>query len=263
MGKTIEGLEVDDEEPIRQLIEAGLGRHGLNVTCAASGEVLQDRFLQRFDVLLLDQNMPGPSGLEILSELRPSGRAPEVIMMTGYPTVETAVEAMKSGAFDFLSKPFQIQHLAMVVRKAAEQRRLKRENSVLRTLVDRHPLVGTIVSESPQLKAILEQIETIAPHATPVLITGETGTGKGLLAKTLHQMSERADEPFLQVDCSALQEQLFESELFGYKKGSFTGATSNKLGLFEVTDGGTLFLDEIAEMSPSMQSKMLQVLDSG
>ncbi len=264
MDKAIEVLLVDDDPSLRRLVELGLTRRGFSVTTATNGdEVFQCLPLHRFDVLILDQQLPGLTGLQILNDLRPSGRAPEVVMITGFPTVQTAVEALKGGAFDFISKPFDLAQLTSAVEKAAEHRRLKRENSVLRSMVDFQSKSGPVVAESPALRAILERLETVAPFSTPVLITGETGTGKGLLAKTLHQLSDRNGEAFLQINCGALQEELFESELFGHVKGAFTGAVGTKPGLFEVADGGTLFLDEIGEMKPPMQTKLLQVLDSG
>ena len=262
--RTIKVLVVDDDEAICHLVETALERENVEVTIAMRGDqVFSGLPLQRFDVMVLDQRLPDQTGLEVLERMRAAGRAPEVIMVTGYPTVQTAVEAMKGGAFDYIGKPFSVRDLVRAVHKAADRKRLTRENATLRSMVAQTPFVGPIVSDSPQIKHILDRIERVAPAAAPVLITGETGTGKGLMAKTIHRMSDRSDEPFMQLNCSAFQDQLFESELFGHRKGAFTGAASNKPGLFEVADGGTLFLDEIAELSPAMQAKLLLVLDSG
>ena len=257
-------LIVDDDRAICKMVEAALEREGFAVTAAHRGdEVFSGLPLQRFDVMVLDQQLPGQSGLEVLERMRAAGRSPEVIMVTGFPTVQTAVEAMKGGAFDYISKPFSIRELVRAVHKAADRRRLKRENATLRSMVAQTPFAGPIVSESPQIQDILMRIERVANASAPILITGETGTGKGLMAKTIHRQSDRADEPFMQLNCSAFQDQLFESELFGHVKGAFTGASTTKAGLFEVSDGGTLFLDEIAELSPAMQAKLLLVLDTG
>lgn len=257
-------LVVDDDHAVCRTVETALGREGFAVTVAhSSDEAFSGLALQRFDVMILDQQLPGHSGLETLDRMRAASRSPEVVMVTRFPTVQTAVDAMKGGAFDFLSKPFSTRDLVRVVHKAADRRRLTRENAALRSMVAQTPFAGPIVSNSPQITNILERIERVANASAPVLITGETGTGKGLMAKTLHRRSERSEEPFLQLNCSAFQDQLFESELFGHAKGAFTGATHAKAGLFEVADGGTLFLDEIAELSPAMQAKLLLVLDNG
>lgn len=257
-------LVVDDDLAICRMVETALEREGFAITTAHRGdEVFGGLPLQRFDVMVLDQQLPGQTGLEVLDRMRAAGRSPEVIMVTGFPSVQTAVEAMKGGAFDYISKPFSLRDLVRAVHKAADRRRLTRENATLRSMVAQTPFAGPIVSDSPQIQEILERIRRVASASAPVLITGETGTGKGLMAKTIHSQSDRSDEPFTQLNCSAFQDQLFESELFGHTKGAFTGAATTKPGLFEVADGGTLFLDEIAELSPAMQAKLLLVLDTG
>jgi DNA-binding NtrC family response regulator len=170
---------------------------------------------------------------------------------------------MKLGAYDYLTKPFRLSEVEIVLRRAAEKRRLQAENVALRHIVDRGDASHVILGESPAMRSLLELVHRVAASNAPVLITGETGTGKGLIAKALHQASPRAGKPFLAINCSAFQDQLLESELFGHERGAFTGAVTAKAGLFEVADGGAVFLDEVAEMSPAMQAKLLQVLDTG
>ena len=260
----IEVLVVDDERPTRILMERELPQSGCKVVAVPSGEeALEVLSRQEFDVVLLDLKMPGLGGVETLRRLRSSGVTAEVVVLTGHPDVDTAIEAMKLGAYDYLTKPFKLSEVEAVLRRAAEKRQLQEENTALRRIVGRRDTGSVILGESQAMRFLLEMVERVAGSSAPVLISGETGTGKGLIARTLHQASPRGDQPFLVINCSAFQDQLLESELFGHEKGAFTGAASAKAGLFEVAHRGTVFLDEVAEMSPAMQAKLLQVLDTG
>ncbi|MBS1116239.1 MAG: putative response regulator in two-component reguatory system, sigma54 dependent transcriptional [candidate division NC10 bacterium] len=256
-------LVVDDERPIRFLMEKELPRAGCLVTCAENGEDALERVrTQEFDVVLMDLKMPGIGGLEALRRIRESGASAEVVVLTGHPDVTTAIEAMKLGAYDYLTKPFKLAEVEIVLRRAAERRRLTQENTALRRMVAQRGQPPLVLGESRAMAAVLATVERIAASDANVLIEGESGTGKGLMAQTVHQQSRRSQGPFLAINCSGFQDQLLESELFGHEKGAFTGAVALKQGLFEVADRGTLFLDEVAEMSPAMQAKLLQVLDS-
>jgi DNA-binding NtrC family response regulator len=256
-------LVVDDERPTRLLMEKELPRTGCDVTTVESGEQALEQLRDRdFDVVLLDLKMPGIGGMEALRRVRESGASAEVVILTGHPDVNTAIEAMKLGAYDYLTKPFKLAEVEAVVRRAAERKRLQKENAALRRMVAQRVPLTPIVGQSQAMASLTERIERIASSEANVLIEGESGTGKGLMAQVIHGRSARATGPLLVINCSGFQDQLLESELFGHEKGAFTGASSVKPGLFEVADGGTLFLDEVAEMSPAMQAKLLQVLDS-
>ena len=257
-------LVVDDEPEIRALVRDALTGEGFEVAEAASGEEAVAHLLgHRFEVVLLDLSMPGKGGLATLKEIRSSDLSPEVVILTGMPGVESAVQAMKLGAYDYLTKPLELADLARIAGRAAEKVRLESENRSLRRALSQHQTMGPVISESDEMKEVLRLASQIAPSDLPVLITGETGSGKGLIAKWIHAKSLRSDRPMIPINCGALQEQIFESELFGHEKGSFTGAVKAKPGLFEVADGGTLVLDEVAELGPAMQAKLLQVLDDG
>ena len=257
-------LVVDDERPTRLLMERELPQAGCSITSVENGErALEQLLVQDFDVVLLDLKMPGIGGMETLRRIRDSGASAEVVVLTGHPDVDSAIEAMKLGAYDYLTKPFKLAEVEVVLRRAAERKRLRSENTALRRMVAQRAPAPLLVGRSEAIRAVLEVVGRVAPTDASVLVAGESGTGKGLLARAIHQGSPRASAPFLVVNCSAFQDQLLESELFGHEKGAFTGATVVKPGLFEVADRGTLFLDEVGEMSPSMQAKLLQVLDSG
>ena len=200
--------------------------------------------------------------MEALRRVRETGTSAEVVVLTGHPDVTTAIEAMKLGAYDYLTKPFKLAEVELVLRRAAERRRITQENTALRRMVSQRRVATACLGQSPAMAAVLATVERIAAPDANVLIEGESGTGKGLVAQTIHQQSPRAQGPFLAINCSGFQDQLLESELFGHEKGAFTGAVALKQGLFEVADRGTLFLDEVAEMTPAMQAKLLQVLDS-
>ncbi len=262
-GGMVRVLVVDDERPTRLLMEKELPRSGFSVATAESGEqALEQVRGQDFDVILLDLKMPGMGGMEALRQVRASGTSAEVVILTGHPDVSTAIEAMKLGAYDYLTKPFKLAEVEVVLRRAAERNRLQRENLALRRMVAQRTPPVPMVGMSPAMRSVLETIGRIAGSDANVLIEGESGTGKGLAAQAIHQQSPRAAGPFLAINCSGFQEPLLESELFGHERGSFTGATSAKPGLFEVAERGTLFLDEVGEMSPAMQAKLLQVLDT-
>jgi DNA-binding NtrC family response regulator len=257
-------LVVDDEEPFHILMESELGRLGHAVQCVKSGEeALQALAAHDVDVVLLDLKMPGLGGMETLKRMREAGVAAEVIILTGHPDIDDAIQAMKLGAYDYLTKPARLAEVEEVLKRAAEKKRLQRENVALKRMVAQKEGPPLILGRSSAIRALLDTIERIGSSDANVLIRGETGTGKGLVARAIHQESHRSAQPFLVLNCSAFQEHLLESELFGHEKGAFTGAVHAKPGLFEVAEGGTLVLDEVGEMSPAMQAKLLQVLDAG
>lgn len=256
-------LVVDDERPIRLLIERELPRAGYVVLTAESGEeALEKVRAQDVDVILLDLKMPGMGGMEALRRIKDSGASAEVVILTGHPDVDSAIAAMKLGAYDYLTKPFKLSELEEVLRRAAERKRLERENVALRRMVAQREPAPVLVGQSQAVAALLATVRRIAGSDANVLIQGESGTGKGLVARIIHEQSARDKGPFLVINCSAFQDQLLESELFGHEKGAFTGASTAKQGLFEVAEDGTLLMDEVGEMSPAMQAKLLQVLDT-
>lgn len=257
-------LVVEDDDQFREMASEWMKRKGHRVQSAANAqEALKLVGQQRFDVVLADMNMPGISGLELLQRLKADGVESEVIILTGQATIQTAVEAMKLGACDYLTKPFPLSELEHRCAQAAERGRLVRENLNLKTILDLHRPVTRIVGESAPMKELFRLIERVGPTDKTVLIQGESGTGKELVARAIQRASLRADKPFVTINCAALPEQLVESELFGHEKGSFTGAIGAKPGLFEVADGGTLFIDEIGELPGSLQPKLLRVLEDG
>src|SRR6185436_4849244 len=258
-------LVVDDEKNLRMVVQKELSRQSHIVETAADGEEAWEMLeAQDFDVVLCDINMPRLDGMGLLRRLcEQNHNRPEVIMLTGQATVETAIEAMKLGAYDYLTKPYRIAELAVLVEQAAEKQFLKVDNQRLRAQIARTSgKMPDIVAQSPQMKEVLRLVQRVAPSDTSVLITGESGTGKELIAQAIHRLSPRHDKPFIDLNCAALQDTLLESELFGHEAGAFSGARSRKLGLFELADGGTLFLDEIMEMPPQLQSKLLRALET-
>jgi len=257
-------LVADDERNFTQVLKMELGREGYVVDVAVDGrEALGRLGASEYDVLVLDLKMPEVPGMEVLREIRSWEAGPEVIVLTGHATVATAIEAMKLGAYDYLTKPCKTEELALLVRKASEKRRLLRENLRLRARAERSEAFPQIVTQDPAMRAVLEMLVKIAPTDSAILIQGESGTGKELVANAIHQRSRRRDGPFVVINCGALQETVLESELFGHEKGAFTGAVAAKPGLFELADGGTLFLDEIGEVSPAMQVRLLRVIETG
>jgi len=256
-------LIAEGNPSIARLAGDALKAEGYRVETASDKEAaLQTLRRQRIQVVIFDPELPGSSGLRTVEELRSSTRYPEIIVVARSQSIEDATAAMRCGASDYLSWPWRPETLLCSVGRATHQAHLRKENAVLRQRVAEQPFAGPVVSESRRAQEVLRKIHAVAPSEAPVLFTGETGTGKGLMAKVLYSLSRRCQEPFLQVNCGALHEQLMESELFGHRKGSFSGATENKIGLFEIADGGTLFLDEIGELPLTTQAKLLQVLDT-
>jgi len=244
-------------------MDKALTERGYRVDLAETGESALARLKQEpYDLILLDELLPGASGLDVLQSVRELPDPPEVVLLTAHGSVRSAVEAIKLGAFDYIQKPYDIEQLDALLRRAIEMRRLSREVSMLRGALSPRSIPPLTV-HSPQMQEVLRIIKKCAPTDSTVLIQGETGTGKELVANEIYQRSRRKDKPFIPVNCGALQEQLLESELFGHEKGSFTGAVAARHGLFDVTDGGTIFLDEIGEMHPNTQVKLLRVLQSG
>ena len=256
-------LVVDDEENIRFLLDAVLQQEGMNVTLASSAsEALEALDKDDFDLVLSDIRMPQMSGLELLERVQQAHPNVVVVIMSAYGTVDTALEAIKRGAYDYISKPFKPAEVVLLLRKAEERERLKRENARLRTQIEAigASTMGDMVARSAAMQRIFKTIRKIAAYKTTVLIQGESGTGKELVAQALHQLSPRNERSFVAINCGAIPEALLESELFGHKKGAFTDATADKKGLFTVADGGTLFLDEVGELPTNLQVKLLRVL---
>lgn len=257
-------LLVEDDDEFRETCALWMSRKGHEVTQAANGQEALHQFSRRhFEVAVIDLNMPGISGLEVLERLKSENVETEVIILTGQATVETAVQSMKLGACDYLCKPFPLPELEKRCRLAFERGQLQKENRQLKAIIERSRPTVKMVGSSSQMDQVKRLIERAGPTDKAILIQGESGTGKELVARALQSCSNRADKPFVTVNCAALPEQLVESELFGHEKGSFTGATATKPGLFEVADGGTLFIDEIGEMPLALQPKLLRVLEDG
>jgi len=253
-------LVVEDEDVIRELLEQTLREEGFSVSVVATGEAALKRLEKSlFDVVLLDLNLPGMHGLNVLSAAPVTQTDAQFIVMTAFGSVDTAVEAMKLGAFDYINKPFRIEELLLTLRRAIEETELRREVAQLRARVGGSAR-ERILGKTPAIQRVFDLIERVAPTRANVLVHGETGTGKELVARAVHDVSDRARRPFIPVNCSALPESLLESELFGHVKGSFTGAIQSRRGLFESAQGGTLFLDEISTISPAIQVKLLRVL---
>ena len=252
-------LVVDDESGIRESLSALLCEEGYSVETVASGEECLDRLDEReFDLVLLDVWLKEMDGLETLEKVQAREQPPMAVMISGHGNIETAVRATKLGAFDFVEKPLSLEKTILVVRNALEYLRLEKENRRLRAeLEERHQILGSSVP----MKALRQQIAVTAPTNGRVLIYGESGTGKELVARALHANSSRCAMPFVEVNCAAIPEELIESEMFGHRKGSFTGASEDKIGKFQQADGGTLFLDEVGDMSSKTQSKVLRVLE--
>jgi DNA-binding NtrC family response regulator len=254
-------LVVDDDPLIRETLEDWLADRGLkSVVAQNAGQALDAVREQSFDVVLSDIMMPGPSGMDLLAELHEQRPETPVILMTGYASVDSAVAAMRAGAFDYVTKPFKLDAVMASLERAFQFRELERENARLRRAVDQASSFGDLIGRSPAMREIYALIRKISASTSSVLITGESGTGKEVVARTLHFTGVRAQKPFVPINCTAMPEGLLESELFGHVKGAFTGAHANKKGLFEEADGGTLFLDEIGDMPLALQSKMLRVL---
>ena len=257
-------LFADDEAHLRDLMQMELPRLGHEVTVCADGTAAL-RALERgsFDAALLDIRMPGISGIEVLGQIKQISPDTQVIILTGQATVDTAVQALRLGAYDYLTKPCKWAELEVLLQRIGERRDLSNKTAALETRLKNAEGAPLLIGETPAMQQVRRLIDTIAPSEATVMILGETGTGKELVARSLHEKSDRASRAFIPVNCGALPENLVESELFGHRKGAFTGADANRKGLFEVANGGTLFLDEVGELDKSVQVKLLRFLESG
>jgi two-component system response regulator AtoC len=257
-------LIIDDEENFRHMLSVILKKEGYDVEAALNGEeALQKIGLSPFDQILCDIRMPKMDGLQFLHEVKKMGVDSPIIMMSAYGTVDIAIEAIKLGAYDYISKPFKPDEIILTLKKAEERERLRKENEFLRKEVKKEYSFENIISKNKMMQRIFEVIKKVAQYKSTILITGESGTGKELVARALHYSSDRAQKPFIPVNCGAIPENLLESELFGHAKGAFTDAIRTKKGLFEEADEGTLFLDEIGELPGQLQVKLLRVLQDG
>jgi DNA-binding NtrC family response regulator len=254
-------LVIDDEPLMRDFLEETLVRAGYGIATAADGTAgLEEIRNNAYDLVITDMKMPGLDGLALLEETKKSQPDTVVIIMTAYASVETAVQALKAGAADYIMKPFTPDEIEHVLKKVLYERKLENENRYLRSEIEQGFNFQEMVGSSPAMVAIYDQVKKISQSKASVLIGGESGTGKELIARAIHYSSPRTDRPFIKMNCSALTPSLLESELFGHEKGSFTHAINKKIGRFELADEGTLLLDEIGEMDPSLQSKLLRVL---
>ena len=256
-------LIVDDERRMCAVLKTALEDKGYVVTTANSGEAAMAAFtIDQFDVVISDIRMPGMSGLEVLEKVKRQNPDSEVLLMTAYADAQTAVEAMKKGAFDYLIKPFEIDELRIKVQQILEKGHLKEENRDLKQQLKKRFSLDNMVGKSGTMQQVYQLVEKVAQSDASVLVRGESGTGKELVAQAIHQLSKRNSEPFIAVNCAALPESLLESELFGHERGAFTGAEKQKLGRFELAGQGTIFLDEIGDISPATQIKLLRVLQA-
>jgi two-component system response regulator AtoC len=257
-------LIVEDEENFRHMLFVILKKENYDVETASNGEEgLKKIAVSSFDQILCDIRMPQMDGMEFLTEVQKMGVSTTIIMMSAYGTIDTAIEAMKLGAYDYISKPFKPDEVILTLKKAEERERLRKENELLRKEVQKEYSFKNIVSKNEKMLNIFEVIKKVAPYKSTILITGESGTGKELIARSLHYNSDRSQYPFIPINCGAIPENLLESELFGHVKGAFTDAIRTKKGLFEEADCGTLFLDEIGELPTQLQVKLLRVLQDG
>ncbi|PYN06843.1 MAG: sigma-54-dependent Fis family transcriptional regulator [Candidatus Rokuibacteriota bacterium] len=264
MTRSIRVLVADDESRLRELLVRELGRKGHEVEGVSDGEAALTRLRDAaYDIVILDMKMPRKEGIEVLRELSAFPEHPQVIVMTGFQEVATAVEAMKLGAYDYLTKPTKIEELDVVIRKAAEKGQLLRDNHALRAHAAGAAPFSGILTKSPRMHDVMRVVERVAPTDSAVLVLGESGTGKELVARAIHERSPRAQRPFVPIHCGALPREVLESELFGHEKGAFTGAIAAKPGLIDLADGGTLLLDEIGEMEPDSQVKLLRAIETG
>ncbi|MGE3522875.1 MAG: sigma-54-dependent transcriptional regulator, partial [Candidatus Dadabacteria bacterium] len=255
-------LVVDDEPGMREFLEIMLQKDGYSVDTAADGPEAIDKIEQSlFDLAIVDIQMPVLNGIEVLKKVSEKSPDTTVIMVTAYASHETAIEAMKLGAYDYITKPFKIDEIKLVIKKALDKKKLERENTRLRKELETQYGFGNIIGRSPAIVKVFELIKRVAELNVSVLIAGESGTGKELVARAVHYSGSRHDKPFVPVNCGAIPESLMESELFGYKKGAFTGAQKDKKGLFEEAHTGTIFLDEIGDLPLHLQVKLLRILE--
>ncbi len=254
-------LVADDEKSMREFLDIMLKKEGYRVTLASNGdEVIKLIEKDIFDLALVDLRMPKQDGLSVLKHIKTVSPETIVIVITAYASADTAIKAMKEGAYDYITKPFKIDEMKLVIQNALEKRHLQKENRILKEVVRDRYQFDNIIGQSPKMLELYDLLEKVAPTKTNILITGESGTGKELVAKAIHYNSPRREKPFVTLNCGAIPESLIESELFGHMKGAFTDAIATKKGLFEVADEGTIFLDEISELPLMMQVKLLRVL---
>jgi two-component system, NtrC family, response regulator AtoC len=255
-------LIVDDEKHTREGLQQALSEHYEVTVAAGADEAFNLMDVQPFDLILTDLRMPGKSGLRVIDKALSLPNKPAVLMMTAYGNIETAVDAMKRGAVDFLTKPVNIERLEVLMQRALKTKTLEVEVTQLHQRLDEKFSFASFVGNSPALREVIDQVRLVAPSKATILIEGESGTGKELVAQAVHQASPRSRGPFIAVHCAALSENLLESEIFGHERGAFTGATERRIGRFEAADRGTLFLDEISEISPAIQVKLLRFLET-
>lgn len=254
-------LVIDDKKSMREMLTQTLGAEGFDVDSVSSGvkgvDIAREK---RFDVVVTDLKMPDMDGIQVLSKLKDNDPDTAVIMMTAYATIENAVEAMKLGAFDFITKPFDTNHLTFLINRALERRRLTAENELLKEEIDLAHGSHAIIGNNVRMHAVMRLVRKVAPSDTSALLLGESGTGKELFARAIHKLSDRKDNSFVPINCAAIPRELLENELFGSERGAFTSSHARKIGKFEIANNGTVFLDEIGDMDPSLQAKLLRVL---
>jgi len=254
-------LIVEDKESMSRMLRESLEAEGFNTSIAPDGaKGIETLKRESFDLVLTDLNLPGADGIEVLKASKEQAPLRPVIVMTAFGSIETAVDAMKQGAFDFITKPFNVDHLIMLMNRALENKRMVTENILLKDELDAVQGMPEIIGKTNAIREVAGVIRKVAPSKTTVLLMGQSGTGKELFARALHNLSDRASNPFVPINCAAIPRDLLESELFGHEKGAFTGADSRKLGKFELASGGTIFLDEIGELDKGLQAKLLRVL---
>ena len=254
-------LVIEDKDGMRDMLAQTLEAEGYQVDVAPDGMVGASKAKEkRYDLVLTDLKLPKLSGLEVLTEIKDNDPEAVVVVMTAYGTVENAVEAMKIGAFDFLTKPFDTDHLTVLIKRALENRRLVAENILLREELAQNLGFDQVIGRSPAVQEVIKLVQKVAPSDTTVLFLGESGTGKELFARAIHNLSTRKHEPFVAINCAAIPHELLENELFGSEKGAYTGAVSRKMGKFEIAEGGTIFLDEVGDLDVALQAKLLRVL---
>jgi two-component system response regulator AtoC len=257
-------LIVDDEQRMANALKTKLSLEGYEATTAYTGkQALVVSKTHSFDVCILDVRLPDIDGIDLLGKLKGLQPTMEIIMLTGFASLETAIESMKLGANDYLTKPYKFSRLQSVITKAYEKKSLLEKNTILREQLHRIGPSDRFIGESNAIKQVMKQVELVAHSDVPTLVLGETGTGKELIARAIHEMSDRSANPFVAINSSTLQENILESELFGYKKGAFTGAQTDKMGLLQMANKGTFFVDEIGDMNPGIQAKLLRVLETG